>query len=70
VNTYGSPEQILAKIQQQRDVLGCDVDVLAIMKYGGMSDAEAAASMRLFAREVRPALRATSAASRPAAAVG
>ena len=69
MNTYGTPADVLAKIQQQRDVLGCDVDVLAIMKYGGMTDAEAAASMRLFAREVAPALRATSGA-RPAAATG
>ena len=69
VNTYGTPAEVIAKIQQQRDVLGCDVDVLAIMKYGGMTDAEAGASMRLFAREVMPALRATSGA-RAAAAAG
>lgn len=62
VNTYGTPAQVVAKIQQQRDILACDVDVLAIMKYGGMTDAEGAASMRLFAREVIPALRATSGA--------
>jgi len=61
VNTYGTPAEIVAKIQGQRDVLGCDVDVLAIMKYGGMTDAEAAASMRLFAGEVMPALRASGA---------
>jgi alkanesulfonate monooxygenase SsuD/methylene tetrahydromethanopterin reductase-like flavin-dependent oxidoreductase (luciferase family) len=60
VNTYGTPAEIVAKIQQQRDVLGCDVDVLAIMKYGGMTDAEAARSMRLFAAEVMPSLRASS----------
>lgn len=70
VNTYGSPAEIVAKIQQQRDVLGSDIDVLAIMKYGGMSDAEAAASMRLFAREVMPALRATGAPRSAAVAAG
>lgn len=59
VNTYGTPAEVVAKIQQQRDVLGCHIDVLAIMKYGGMTDAEAAASMRLFAAEVMPTLRAT-----------
>jgi alkanesulfonate monooxygenase SsuD/methylene tetrahydromethanopterin reductase-like flavin-dependent oxidoreductase (luciferase family) len=69
VNTFGTPAQIVEKIQRQRDVLGCDVDVLAIMKYGGMTDAEADASVRLFAREVMPALRAT-ATRRPAAATG
>jgi alkanesulfonate monooxygenase SsuD/methylene tetrahydromethanopterin reductase-like flavin-dependent oxidoreductase (luciferase family) len=62
VNTYGTPAQIIEKIARQREVLGCDVDVLAITKYGGMTDAEAATSMRLFAREVMPALRATSGA--------
>jgi alkanesulfonate monooxygenase SsuD/methylene tetrahydromethanopterin reductase-like flavin-dependent oxidoreductase (luciferase family) len=69
VNTYGTPAQIIDKIQQQRDVLACDLDVLAIMKYGGMTDAEAAASMRLFARAVMPALRA-SGERRPVTALG
>ncbi len=59
VNTYGTPAQVVEKIQRQREILGCDIDVLAITKYGGMTDAEAAASMRLFAREVTPALRAS-----------
>ncbi len=62
VNTYGTPAQIVEKIEQQREILGCDLDVLAITKYGGMTDAEAAASMRLFAHDVMPALRATSGA--------
>jgi alkanesulfonate monooxygenase SsuD/methylene tetrahydromethanopterin reductase-like flavin-dependent oxidoreductase (luciferase family) len=61
VNTYGTPAEVLAKIERQRELLACDLDVLAIVKYGGMTDAEAAASMRLFAREVMPALRAGSA---------
>jgi len=69
VNTYGTPAQIVEKIQQQRDILGCDVDVLAITKYGGMTDTEAEASMRLFASDVMPALRSSS-GGRPAAAVG
>jgi alkanesulfonate monooxygenase SsuD/methylene tetrahydromethanopterin reductase-like flavin-dependent oxidoreductase (luciferase family) len=60
VNTYGTPAQVIEKIARQREVLDCDLDVLAITKYGGMTDAEAAASMRLFAREVMPALRASS----------
>jgi len=57
VNTYGTPEEIVAKIETQREVLGCEVDVLSIVKYGGMTQAEAEASMRLFSREVIPALR-------------
>ncbi len=61
VNTFGTPGQIVEKIEEQRRVLDADIDVLAITKYGGMSDAEAQASMRLFADEVLPALRASSA---------
>ena len=57
VNTFGTPEQILEKIGEQRRVLDCDVDVLTIAKYGGMTDQEAAGSMRLFAEKVMPALR-------------
>jgi len=58
VNTFGTPDEIVARIEQQRSVLGCDHDVLTIVKYGGMSDAEAQRSMRLFAKEVMPRLRA------------
>jgi alkanesulfonate monooxygenase SsuD/methylene tetrahydromethanopterin reductase-like flavin-dependent oxidoreductase (luciferase family) len=57
VNTYGTPDEVVGKIEQQRSVLGCELDVLAIVKYGGMSDAEAQASMRLFASEVMPRIR-------------
>jgi alkanesulfonate monooxygenase SsuD/methylene tetrahydromethanopterin reductase-like flavin-dependent oxidoreductase (luciferase family) len=59
VNTFGTPAQIVERIEQQRSILGCDLDVLAITKYGGMSDAEAQASMRLFATDVMPRLRAS-----------
>ena len=57
VNTFGTPAQIVARIEEQRRILDCDLDVLAIVKYGGMTDAEARASMRLFAAEVMPHLR-------------
>jgi alkanesulfonate monooxygenase SsuD/methylene tetrahydromethanopterin reductase-like flavin-dependent oxidoreductase (luciferase family) len=57
VNTFGTPAQIVERIEQQRRILDCDTDVLAILKYGGMTDAEAQASMRLFAAEVLPRLR-------------
>ncbi|MDG2306912.1 MAG: LLM class flavin-dependent oxidoreductase [Candidatus Binatia bacterium] len=59
VNSWGTPEQLLEKIAQQRSILDCDIDVLAITKYGGMTDAEAESSMRLFASEVMPKVRAT-----------
>jgi alkanesulfonate monooxygenase SsuD/methylene tetrahydromethanopterin reductase-like flavin-dependent oxidoreductase (luciferase family) len=58
VNTFGTPDRIVERIEEQRRVLDCDLDVLAIVKYGGMTDAEAHASMRLFAAEVMPRLRA------------
>lgn len=63
VNTFGTPEQVVEKIETQRRILDCDLDVLAIMKYGGMTDAEAQASLKLFAAEVMPRLRAGSARS-------
>ena len=60
VNTYGTPDEIIEKVEEQRRILDCDIDVLAITKYGGMSDAEAESSMRLFAEKVAPALRSAS----------
>jgi len=59
VNTFGTPDQIVEKVQEQRRVLDCDVDVLGIPMYGGMTAEEALASMRLFADKVMPVLRAT-----------
>lgn len=63
VNTWGTPEQVIEKIHEQRRVLEADVDVLAITKYGGMTDAEAESSMRLFAEKVMPELRSTAKAA-------
>lgn len=60
VNTYGTPEQIVDRIENQRRILDCDIDVLTIMKYGGMTDAEAQSSLQLFASDVMPRLRAGS----------
>lgn len=57
VNTFGTPDEVVAKIEAQRDVLGCEVDVLAIVKYGGMTQEEAESSMALFAKQVIPKLR-------------
>jgi len=54
VNTYGTPEEVVEKLRAQRQVLGCDHDVLVIPKYGSMTQEEAEASVRLFAREVIP----------------
>jgi len=54
LNCYGTPAQIIEKLQQQRDVLGCDHNVIVIPKYGSMTQEEADASVALFAREVMP----------------
>ncbi len=56
VNTYGTPEQIVEQLRAQKEILGCDHDVLVIPKYGSMSQEEAMASVALFAREVMPRL--------------
>jgi len=65
VNTFGTPDQVVERIERQRAILDCDLDVLCMVKYGGMSDAEAQASLRLFATDVAPRLRA---GARPVAA--
>lgn len=57
VNTYGSPAEIVDKIRAQREILGCDTDVLMIAKYGSMSQEQAEESLRLLGEEVLPALR-------------
>ncbi len=60
--TIGLLMEILQRGRMKND-LAKDVDVLAITKYGGMTQAEAESSMRLFADEVSPRLRATSRAA-------
>jgi len=55
VNTFGTPDEIVEQIRSQKEILGCDHDVLVIPKYGSMTQEEAEASTALFAREVMPA---------------
>jgi alkanesulfonate monooxygenase SsuD/methylene tetrahydromethanopterin reductase-like flavin-dependent oxidoreductase (luciferase family) len=57
VNTYGTPEQIVEKLRRRRALIG-DFELTMIANYGGMAPAEAEASVRLFADEVLPELRA------------
>jgi len=54
VNTFGTPDQIVEQLRSQKEVLGVDHNVLVIPKYGSMTQDEALASTRLFAREVIP----------------
>jgi alkanesulfonate monooxygenase SsuD/methylene tetrahydromethanopterin reductase-like flavin-dependent oxidoreductase (luciferase family) len=56
VNTFGTPDEIVEQLRHQKQVLDCDHDVLVIPKYGSMTQEEALASIRLFAREVIPRL--------------
>jgi len=60
VNLYGTPEEIVEQIHEQRRILGVVNDVLVMPKYGSMSQPEAEASASLFAREVIPRLRTPS----------
>ncbi len=55
VNTFGTPEEIVAQLRQQKEILGVDHDVLVMAKYGSMSQARAERSARLFAEQVIPA---------------
>jgi alkanesulfonate monooxygenase SsuD/methylene tetrahydromethanopterin reductase-like flavin-dependent oxidoreductase (luciferase family) len=54
VNTFGTPAEIVEQLRAQKEILGCDHDVLVIPKYGSMSQEEAEASVRLIARDVIP----------------
>jgi len=54
-NSYGTPAQILEKLRKRRALIG-DFELNVIANYGGMSQDEAEASIRLFAEEVLPEL--------------
>jgi alkanesulfonate monooxygenase SsuD/methylene tetrahydromethanopterin reductase-like flavin-dependent oxidoreductase (luciferase family) len=57
VNTYGTPDQIVEKLRARRALIG-DFELNMIASYGGMSQVEAEASVRLFAEAVLPELHA------------
>jgi alkanesulfonate monooxygenase SsuD/methylene tetrahydromethanopterin reductase-like flavin-dependent oxidoreductase (luciferase family) len=57
VNLYGTPEEIIAQLRRQKEILGVDHDVLVMPKYGSMSQAQAEQSARLYAERVIPAFR-------------
>lgn len=54
--TFGTPQQILDRLEKRRAVLG-DFDLRATLSYSGMPYADVASSMDLFAREVLPVIR-------------
>ncbi|MCZ6711598.1 MAG: LLM class flavin-dependent oxidoreductase [Gammaproteobacteria bacterium] len=51
INIYGTPQQILEKLEQRREQIG-DFDLTVQVSYGGLGKAEAESSMRLFATDV------------------
>jgi alkanesulfonate monooxygenase SsuD/methylene tetrahydromethanopterin reductase-like flavin-dependent oxidoreductase (luciferase family) len=53
INTYGTPKQILEKLEARRRIVG-DFDLTVQVSYGGMSPENAESSIRLFAKEVLP----------------
>jgi len=55
VNLYGTPEEVIAQLRSQKEMLGVDHDVLVMPKYGSMTQSQAETSASLFASEVIPA---------------
>lgn len=56
INTYGTPQQILERLDKRRQQLG-DFDLTVQVSYGGLTGEQAEKSMRLFADKVLPELR-------------
>ena len=53
---WGTPDQVIAKASRLAEAFGTS-EIMFVFKYGGMPQDVAEKSMRLFAREVRPALQ-------------
>ena len=53
INTWGTPQQILDKLDARRQHLG-DFDLTVQVSYGGMSHKDAESGIRLFAEKVLP----------------
>lgn len=56
INTWGTPQQILDKLEARRQALG-DFDLTVQVSYGGMTGENAERSIRLFAEKVLPEVR-------------
>ncbi|MBI2554848.1 MAG: hypothetical protein HYV92_10670 [Candidatus Rokubacteria bacterium] len=65
LQVWGAPEQCYEKILDIRDRVGNDAFV-GVFSYAGMPYDEAERNMRLFAREVMPALQTLGREARPA----
>ena len=53
INTWGTPNQILEKLEERRRAIG-DFDLTIQVSYGGLDAGEAEKSLRLFAEKVLP----------------
>ena len=56
INTWGTPQQILEKMESRRKVLE-DFDLTVQVSYGGLTGEQAESSIRLFASECLPELQ-------------
>ena len=56
INTFGTPRQIIEKMEARRKTLG-DFDLTVQVSYGGLTGEQAEKSMRLFAKEVLPEIQ-------------
>ena len=56
INTFGTPQQILDKMEQRRGDIG-DFDLMIQVSYGGLSGADAEKNLRLFSEKVLPELQ-------------
>ena len=56
VNAWGTPEQIIAKLERRKQVIG-DFNLNACFRMAGIPYEDAVHSQRLFAEKVIPALR-------------
>ena len=59
INTYGTPKQILEKLDARRQELG-NFDLTVQVSYGGLTQENAEGSIRLFAEQVLPELQSWS----------
>lgn len=57
VNAWGTPDEIVERLAARRDLIG-DFDITACFRYAGLPYEDAEASMRLFATDVMPVLKA------------
>jgi hypothetical protein len=59
VQAWGTPDQIVEKLEARREVIG-DFDLTCCFRYSGMPFEAARDSMTCFAEQVLPALREAS----------